>query len=178
LFLLTLGDEFLPWGSLKYLIGDAMYGGRVSDDMDRRVLSTYLEEYMGDFLFDDTQKFSFSKVNFIRFDEFMKPLILRHQVDFDYVLPEWGDVENYTQAIEGFAMTNSPAVFGLHPNAGNYPLLFRINHHAVFDRLLHTLVNTEIGYYSNAVKRMWMDLISLQPRRPSSGEGVSREGRI
>lgn len=36
-------DEFLPWGSLKYLIGDAMYGGRVSDDMDRRVLKTYLE---------------------------------------------------------------------------------------------------------------------------------------
>ena len=22
------GDEFLPWGSLKYLIGDAMYGGK------------------------------------------------------------------------------------------------------------------------------------------------------
>merc|ERR1712023_256943 len=50
-------DEFLPWGSLKYLIGDAMYGGRVSDNLDRRVLKTYLEEYMGDFLFDDCQKF-------------------------------------------------------------------------------------------------------------------------
>ena len=21
-------DEFIPWGSLKYLIGDAMYGGK------------------------------------------------------------------------------------------------------------------------------------------------------
>merc|ERR1719424_619987 len=54
------GDEFLPWGSLKYLIGDAMYGGRVSDNMDRRVLVTYLAEYMGDFLFDTCQKFYFS----------------------------------------------------------------------------------------------------------------------
>ena len=45
-------DETIPWASLKYLIGDAMYGGRVTDDYDRRVLTNYLEEYMGDFLFD------------------------------------------------------------------------------------------------------------------------------
>lgn len=129
------GDEFLPWGSLKYLIGDAMYGGRVSDDMDRRILKTYLEEYMGDFLFDDCQKFSFSRVG------------------FDYVLPEWGDLENYSLMVETLPLTNSPAVFGLHPNA-------------------------EIGYYSNAVKSMWLDLISLQPRRAGSGEGMSREDYI
>ena len=128
-------DEFLPWGSLKYLIGDAMYGGRVSDDMDRRTLKTYLEEYMGDFLFDDCQKFSFSHVG------------------FDYVLPEWGELDNYTQMVESLPLVNSPAVFGLHPNA-------------------------EIGYYSNAVKAMWVDLISLQPRRAASGEGMSREEYI
>lgn len=128
-------DEFLPWGSLKYLIGDAMYGGRVSDNMDRRILKTYLEEYMGDFLFDDCQKFSFSRVG------------------FDYELPEWGGIEQYTSMVETLPMTNSPAVFGLHPNA-------------------------EIGYYTNAVKDMWMDLISLQPRRVSSGEGMSREEYI
>jgi dynein heavy chain len=42
----TDGDEKIavPWGSLKYLIGDAMYGGRVSDDWDRRVLATYCNE--------------------------------------------------------------------------------------------------------------------------------------
>lgn len=129
------GDEFLPWGSLKYLIGDAMYGGRVSDGMDRRILVTYLEEYMGDFLFDDCQRFTFS------------------QVGFDYVLPEWGGIENYAGMVETLPMTNSPAVFGLHPNA-------------------------EIGYYTNAVKEMWMDLISLQPRRSGSGEGMSREDYI
>ncbi|ETN24636.1 hypothetical protein PPTG_00868 [Phytophthora nicotianae INRA-310] len=57
-------DEQLPWGSLKYLIGDAMYGGRVSDDYDRRILTTYLSEYMGDFLFDDCQRFYFSRSGF------------------------------------------------------------------------------------------------------------------
>jgi dynein heavy chain, axonemal len=129
------GDEFLPWGSLKYLVGDAMYGGRVSDDMDRRVLKTYLEEYMGDFLFDDCQKFSFSKVG------------------YDYSLPPWGDVLNYTQMIEELPLTNSPAVFGLHGNA-------------------------EIGYYTNAVKSTLFDLISLQPRSAAAGVGMSREDYI
>jgi len=128
-------DEFLPWGSLKYLVGDAMYGGRVSDDMDRRVLVTYLQEYMGDFLFDDCQKFYFS------------------QAGFNYELPEFGPVENYKQTIETLPLSNSPAVFGLHPNA-------------------------EIGYFTNASKQMWKDLINLQPRSGGSGEGLSREDYI
>jgi hypothetical protein len=68
-----------------------MYGGRVSDDMDRRILKTYLEEYMGDFLFDDCDKFNFSKVG------------------FEYGLPEWGEIENYTTMVESLPLTNSPA---------------------------------------------------------------------
>lgn len=93
------GDEMIPWGSLKYLIGDAMYGGRVSDDFDRRVLSTYLDEYMGDFLFDDNNKFFFARGA------------------FDYDLPEWGPLDNYREKVETLPLTNGPAVFGLHPNA-------------------------------------------------------------
>jgi len=38
-----------------------MYGGRVTDDWDRRVMMTYLEEYMGDFLFDKNREFFFAK---------------------------------------------------------------------------------------------------------------------
>jgi dynein heavy chain len=65
------GDEMIPWSSLKYLIGDAMYGGRVTDDNDRRVLVTYLDEYMGDFLFDANTPFFFAKTK-----------------EFNYGLPE------------------------------------------------------------------------------------------
>ena len=129
------GDEFIPWGSLKYLIGDAMYGGRVSDALDRRILVTYLQEYMGDFLFDDCQKFYFSRDH------------------FDYELPAWGGLEKYTSMVETLPLVNGPAVFGLHPNA-------------------------EIGYYTDATKQMWTDLLALQPRTGGSGGGMSREAYI
>lgn len=52
-------DDIIPWGTLRYLIGEAMYGGRVSDNFDRRILTTYLDEYLGDFLFDTFQPFHF-----------------------------------------------------------------------------------------------------------------------
>jgi len=56
-----LKEEELPWDTLRYLIGEAMYGGRVTDDCDRRVVACYLEEYLGEFIFDTNQKFIFAK---------------------------------------------------------------------------------------------------------------------
>lgn len=94
-------EENLPWATLRYLIGEAMYGGRVTDDFDRRVLMTYLHEYFGDFIFDKNQKFFFSQ-----------------QKDFDYVIPENATVEKYLEyIINNIPMYQSPTVFGLHPNA-------------------------------------------------------------
>ena len=40
-----------------------MYGGRVTDDFDRRILVTYLDEYMGDFIFDKNNVFLFSQAD-------------------------------------------------------------------------------------------------------------------
>jgi hypothetical protein len=36
-----------------------MYGGRVIDDFDRRTIRVYMDEYFGDFLFDNFQPFHF-----------------------------------------------------------------------------------------------------------------------
>jgi dynein heavy chain len=130
------GDEAIPWGSLRYLIGEAMYGGRVTDSFDRRVLITYLDEYMGDFLFDDCQPFFFSRAGGV-----------------DYCIPEWGPLENYTQAVEMLPIDQSPQVFGLHPNA-------------------------EIRYNTNAVRTIWSDLIDIQPRSAAASGGISRDDYI
>lgn len=40
-----------------------MYGGRAIDDFDRRVLRTYMNEYMGDFIFDTFQPFYFHRTH-------------------------------------------------------------------------------------------------------------------
>ena len=93
-------DDPIPWASLKYLIGEAMYGGRVTDDYDRRVMMTYLSEYMGDFIFDANQKFYFAKSDI-----------------FNYEIPEEGPFDNYVKAINEMPITYSPEIIGLHSNA-------------------------------------------------------------
>ncbi|XP_056647538.1 dynein axonemal heavy chain 10 [Diorhabda sublineata] len=126
-------DTKLPWNSLKYLIGEVMYGGRVIDDFDRRIVKIYMDEYMGDFLFDTFQPFHFF-----------------HDSTVDYHIPPEGTKEEYVEFIDELPLTNSPEVFGLHPNA-------------------------EIGYYTQATKEMWSILIELQPQTSSTGVGISRE---
>ena len=36
----------VPWEDLRYLFGEIMYGGHITDDWDRRLCSSYLGEYM------------------------------------------------------------------------------------------------------------------------------------
>ena len=93
-------DDPIPWASLKYLIGEAMYGGRVTDDYDRRVMMTYLNEYMGDFIFDVNQKFYFARSE-----------------NYDYEIPEDGIFDNYVKSINEMPITYSPEIIGLHSNA-------------------------------------------------------------
>ena len=93
-------DDVIPWSSLRYLIGECMYGGRVTDSYDRRILATYLEEYAGDFLFDQSQPFFFART-----------------AGFDYTLPAQTDQVAMLTAIDSLPLDCSPLVFGLHSNA-------------------------------------------------------------
>jgi len=104
----------------------------VSDNYDRRVLQTYMHEFYGDFLFDTFQPFFFSRIG------------------HDYTLPDDkdGSIKQYNKMIEGLPLVNSPAVFGLHPNA-------------------------EIAFFISAIKGMWKDLICMQPRTAGEGGGNS-----
>lgn len=127
--------EVLPWETLKYLIGEAMYGGRITDNYDRRVLTCYLEEYMGDFLFDDNVKFFFSRSA------------------FDYECPREGNVSAYQQVILTLPINQSPAVFGLHPNA-------------------------EINYFMASAKEIYSGLMQMQTGTGGDSGGMSRDDFI
>jgi len=37
-----------PWEALKYLIAGINYGGHVTDDWDRRLLMTYIQDFFND----------------------------------------------------------------------------------------------------------------------------------
>ena len=50
--------EKAPLDALKYLTGECNYGGRVTDDKNRRCLMTILEDYYTEKIFDDNYKLS------------------------------------------------------------------------------------------------------------------------
>ncbi|XP_043489632.1 dynein axonemal heavy chain 10 [Polistes fuscatus] len=130
---LKLNDARIPWNSLKYLIGEVMYGGRIIDSYDRRVSETYMNEFFGDFLFNTFQLFHFYQDSYV-----------------DYVIPPEGDHEAYLNFIEELPLVNTPAIFGLHSNA-------------------------EIGYFNQATKELWANLIELQPQTSKNTTGISKE---
>ncbi|XP_044232976.1 dynein axonemal heavy chain 10 isoform X2 [Thunnus albacares] len=94
------GDSNIPWGSLKYLVGEVMYGGRAIDSFDRRILTVYMDEYFGDFLFYTFRHFHFFT-----------------NKDVDYKIPPNGPKTTYVDEIETLPLANTPEVMGLHSNA-------------------------------------------------------------
>ena len=53
------GGKGLSWPAIRYHLGEVQYGGRVTDDRDKRLLNTFADSWFGDRLFD--QKFEFFK---------------------------------------------------------------------------------------------------------------------
>merc|ERR1712224_769890 len=53
-------QDTVPWESLVYVTGQINYGGRVTDDQDRRLLMTILAQYYTENIVSDEYKFSLS----------------------------------------------------------------------------------------------------------------------
>ncbi|RLN66256.1 hypothetical protein BBP00_00002338 [Phytophthora kernoviae] len=86
----------LPLRALNYCTGECNYGGRVTDDKDRRTLMSVLGRFYCVDVFNEGYSF----------DE--------HGV---YALPPDGDYDSYLKFIEGLPLVAPPGVFGLHDNA-------------------------------------------------------------
>jgi dynein heavy chain, axonemal len=55
-------QEEIPWDALIYVTGHINYGGRVTDDWDRRCLLTLLKKYSNPEILDDGFVFSDSGI--------------------------------------------------------------------------------------------------------------------
>ena len=84
----------VPWDDLRYLFGEIMYGGHITDDWDRKLCRTYLQEYMHP-------------------DQLEGELHLAP----GYAVPSNMDYKGYHTYIDENLPPESPYLYGLHPNA-------------------------------------------------------------
>ncbi|KAM3593194.1 uncharacterized protein V6R79_007624 [Siganus canaliculatus] len=83
------------WRCLRYMLGEVQYGGRVTDDLDKRLLNTFTRVWFSEDTFSDS--FCFYR---------------------GYSIPGRAKtVQDVLLHIEHLPLVDSPEVFGLHPNA-------------------------------------------------------------
>ena len=94
----TEDDSPIPWDAMKYLIADANYGGRVTDERDRRLIRVYINQFFSESII--TTK---------------NPLLSSLPT---YYVPEEGTYQSYLDFIKTFPVSNDhPEAFGQHSNA-------------------------------------------------------------
>jgi dynein heavy chain len=89
-------QDTVPWESLLFVTGEINYGGRVTDDQDRRCLLVILAQYYKEDILDDDYRFSESG---------------------KYYAPPEGTLDALIQYNRTLPPEEQPEVFGMHVNA-------------------------------------------------------------
>eukprot|EP00306_Pavlova_sp_CCMP459_P002806 CAMPEP_0185179034 /NCGR_PEP_ID=MMETSP1139-20130426/31803_1 /TAXON_ID=298111 /ORGANISM="Pavlova sp., Strain CCMP459" /LENGTH=3023 /DNA_ID=CAMNT_0027744869 /DNA_START=1 /DNA_END=9072 /DNA_ORIENTATION=+ len=126
------GRDNLPWEDLKYIWGEIMYGGHITDSWDRRCMSAYLEVLLVDELVDEKSDFELAPG--------FRPLLE-------------GDFVAYRAYIEDAMPSESPVLFGLHPNA-------------------------EIGLLISTCEDLFKAIFTLAGGSAGGGGGGNKEGAV
>ncbi|XP_018339413.1 PREDICTED: dynein heavy chain 1, axonemal-like isoform X2 [Trachymyrmex septentrionalis] len=149
----------LPFKVLIYTAGHINYGGRITDDWDRRCVLTLLEDYYNANVI--SQDYQFDEKGFY------------HQ------LPAAATFKDYLEYIKDFPLNDNPSLFGMHSNADiSYA---QAEAHACLTTLLNMQpreldvaatsveeVTTQITKNMLATMPESFDLIAIQARYPMS----------
>ena len=81
-----------PWDAIRYLIAEVTYGGRVTDDLDRRLVSTYTGQYFC----EEAVAKPYAKLSTLA----------------DYYIPDDGTVAQYKEHIAKMPQADPPEAFG------------------------------------------------------------------
>ncbi|KFQ06883.1 Dynein heavy chain 17, axonemal, partial [Leptosomus discolor] len=104
----------VPWDDLRYLFGEIMYGGHITDNWDRRLCRTYLSEYLC--------------AEMLEGEVYLAP---------GFLIPPSLDYKGYHEYIDHNLPPESPYLYGLHPNAEISSLTL------TSDRLLRTVLEMQ-----------------------------------
>ncbi|EZA60758.1 Dynein heavy chain 5, axonemal [Ooceraea biroi] len=117
----------ISWPTVCYMLGEVQYGGRVTDDFDKRLLTTFTHVWFCD-------------------------VLLRPGFEFyqGYRVPQTRNLQGYVDYIDGLEATDTPEVFGLHPNA-------------------------DITYQINTAKGILDTILNVQPKEGGAQGGETRE---
>jgi dynein heavy chain len=95
----------ISWPTLQYMVAEAQYGGKITDDEDRRLFSTYTKRWISKLAVEDGFSFNpSSPINAI-------------PRDFSYDVLDATEIDAYRSFTAGLPDVDSPELFGLHPNA-------------------------------------------------------------
>ncbi|XP_053977121.1 dynein axonemal heavy chain 2 [Hylaeus volcanicus] len=140
-------DEYsiTPWESLKYLIAGVCYGGHVTDDWDRRLLMTYVQQYFN--------------------EEVLTVPHYRLSSLPTYYIPRDGSLESYRDFIAVLPSIDKPEAFGQHPNADITCLIMEARN--MFETLMSLQVQTvasEEASKEEKVTQLTADILSRIPK--------------
>ncbi|GFR42148.1 hypothetical protein Agub_g3000 [Astrephomene gubernaculifera] len=123
------------WETVRYMISAIQYGGRITDDFDKLLMDTFAEKY------------------------FLQPVLApnyevfkdaRTADGFSYRVPDSTDIDAFRSYIETLPGTESPEIFGLHPNA-------------------------DITFRTLQVQESIVTILDTMPKGGGGGGGLSRE---
>ncbi|KAJ3191413.1 hypothetical protein HK101_007802 [Irineochytrium annulatum] len=84
----------IPWTDLRYIFGEIMYGGHISDDWDRRLCCAYLDVYLREEMLEG-----------------------QFELAPGFLAPPTSDYKEYHRYIDENLPPETPYLYGLHPNA-------------------------------------------------------------
>jgi len=148
----------VPWDDVRYIFGEIMYGGHITDNWDRRLCMTYLAVYLKEDLLEGQTLFP----------GFATPPSMTHKQYMEYV------EEGLEREVRPRAAPSHVARLGHvnHPFAARHPCTRQVP----IAYGLHP--NSEINFMTKQADDLCRAILELQPRGGGSASGLTLQEKV